>query len=222
MTQITFNLIRAKNPEITDANNIEEVDSIKLNDCNIEEIDNLELFSHISELYLCNNQITFLDNLFFLKNLKILDLSNNKIDGESLKKSIENLPKSLISIYLAGNPCVEDEASLVALQDSFPDMIIAIDVDLGEQQTMEESKKSDEIADSDEKQKDVDEENENLPPSEYNGPLDSEQVLKSIVERKCKMQSYTAFNLDLVVKVKFIFPQFFLSVLYYCLIYTGS
>jgi hypothetical protein len=194
MTEISFALIRSQNPDINTTENIEEIDCLRLMNCNIEEIDNLELFHHISELYLTSNAIESLDGLSILIKLKILDVANNRITSESLRKSIPKLPKTLLSINLTGNPCAEDEEALTQLQDAFPDAIIAIDLmpDIDE----EEEKAND---DSENKENEGENKKDSI---QDDFKLDTESVLREIVARKCLMESTTnSFNLERTVFV---------------------
>jgi Leucine-rich repeat (LRR) protein len=199
MTEITFALIRAQNPEVSAVENIEEIDSLRLNNCDIESIDNLELFHHISELYLSNNVIKSLENLSILSKLKILDVSNNKVTSESLIQSIPELPKTLMSINLSGNPCAEDEQILGQFQDAFPDCIIAIDVE----PVRDDEEDGDGSVLKDEEEEEPSSVTEPLSESNrITNKLDADDVLKEIVERKCRLQNATnSFDLNLTVSV---------------------
>jgi len=199
MTEITFGLVRSQNPEVSAVENIEEIDSLRLINCGIGEIDNLELFHHISELNLSNNKIETLNNLSILVKLKILDVSNNKISPKNLISSIPLLPKTIISINLAGNPCADDENALGAFQDAFPEAMIAIELD-------NEDPVSAGILNNDEVEEKTDEDMTQTKSQKIERSnswrLDSEEVLKSIVERKCRIQNESVpFNLDATVQV---------------------
>lgn len=65
-----------------------EINSLRkldLSRSSIDEIDNLEVFSDITELCLRDNNIRLVENLIFLPMLEVLDLSDNKIqDAEAL------------------------------------------------------------------------------------------------------------------------------------------
>jgi hypothetical protein len=199
MTDVTFSLIRKHNPEISNAEDIGEVDVIRLLNCNIVEIENLELFHHVSELYLNQNKIETLKGLSIFYQLKVVDVSYNKISSDALLESVPFLPKSLLSINLTGNPCVEDEMVLGTLQDALPEVIIAIEID--EQEDLQ--------VNSTEEGKDEKSEGQSDPEVGIDLPvkpsfLDTEEVLKSIVERKCKMQNTSStFDLEREVKVSF-------------------
>ena len=194
MTEITFQLIRKSNPELS-IDDIEGFTCINLNNCNIECIDNLELFEHIKELHLSHNLITKIDNLAVFQNLELLDVSFNKIDSHGLLSSFDEIPQSLHVINLTGNPCLHDEGLLIKLQDYFPHLGIVID-------------ESDDADDGD-KNEDGDDgfDIDYLPSQSTNNesfciqPLSSDEVLKSIVDRKSKLQSYERFNLDKTVSV---------------------
>jgi Leucine-rich repeat (LRR) protein len=191
MVQISFGLIRRANPDV-DFDNIESVDTLKLEMCEITEIDNLELFSHIKNLYLSGNNISKIENISLFDNLRHLDVSCNNITGEGLRKSIGGIPKNLESINLSGNPCVNDETALLFLQDNFQQLGIVIDVvDANVQDSGGENED-----DHDES------EAENVHSETSSGTVvDADQVLQYIVERKCKIQSYSHFNLDSTVSV---------------------
>lgn len=206
MTEISFSLIRSQNPEITTASDIEDIDSIRLINCNIEEIDNLELFHHINELNLSRNRIQRLTNLSILFKLKILDVSYNNITSQDLKQSIKSLPKTLISINLTGNPCVDDEEALMELQDALPEVIIAIEVDSDDENpsSEREGKLSHENKKTNEENEEEDEEEESINSKEKDKilVLNNEEVLKSIVERKCLIQNTTnSFKLEATIQV---------------------
>lgn len=213
MTKISFALVRSKNPDVAVTDNIEEIEAIDLSNSNIEELENLEVFSHVKELNLSNNLLRTFGEINLFSNLQILDLSNNKIDAQELKKSIKLLPRSLLSINLSGNPCADDDETLGSLQDALPDMVIAIEAQSEEQYQAERVATShgrrrellaeDNFKEEDEEQDDEDGENqdENIIQSNYTGPLNSDEVLKMIVERKCKLQSFSQFNLDAAVSV---------------------
>jgi len=182
MTEISFALIRKKNPDLN-FDNIEEISTIHLNNCSIEDINNLELFSHIKHLDLAHNKISFIRELHYLNKLETLDLSFNSISSEGLSKSLSELPKGLKSINLTGNSCVNDEDALVILQDFFPDLGIIID-------TVDNNLDAVESCDVS---------TPTTIPEQYDNnirPLNADTLLKSIVERKCKLQSMSSFNLD--------------------------
>ncbi len=205
MTEISFSLIRSQNPEITTASDIEDIDSIRLINCNIEEIDNLELFHHINELNLSRNRIQRLTNLSILFKLKILDVSYNNITSQDLRQSIKSLPKTLISINLTGNPCVDDEEALMELQDALPEVIIAIEVDNDDENpsSEREGKSSHENEKTDEENEEEDEEERlNSKENDKHQVLNNEEVLKSIVERKCLIQNTNnSFKLEATIQV---------------------
>jgi len=200
MTEITFQLIRKCNANIS-FDSIEDVTCIKLNNCTIECIDNLELFVHIKELHLSHNRITQIDNLELFHCLELLDVSFNRIDSKGLVASFNYIPKSLDVINLTGNPCVHDESVLIKLQDSFPHLGIVID-EVDEADTAINDNADDDVADYDRfdlddvlnRRKDHESPRNSL-------PLSSDDVLRSIVDRKSKLQSYERFNLDITVTV---------------------
>ena len=64
---------------------IDAIQRIDLSYCSIDSIDNLEVFSDIKELILIGNHITIIENILFLPQLELLDVSENQIaDIESL------------------------------------------------------------------------------------------------------------------------------------------
>lgn len=198
MTSISFSLICRKNPSITDADDIDIISRLDLDNSNIQEVDNLELFTHIKELNLQRNKIKNLSNLKLLSELRLLDVSFNEISSESLLSSMRFLPKGLTTIVLTGNPCASDEEALGKLQDNFPELGIAIEeVSSAEEDESEAIEK--ESADEDESNEETHTEDEEL--VALRGPVNADEVLKYIVDRKCKLQSIQNFNIDSVVKV---------------------
>ncbi len=201
MSKLNFSLIRSKNPEINNTDNIDEIESLNLCGCGISTIENLELFHHVKELNLSNNRISKLDDLFMLmKNLQILDVSNNSIQSIELKNSIHQIPKSLVSINLSGNPCAVDLEVVMELQDSFPDLVIAI-----EEEKQSENEECDIVL------KCNDEGQEGNVPIDMAGPLKADDILKMIVDRKCKLQNLQpSFNLQYTIQVLFLLQVVFL------------
>lgn len=191
MVEITFKLIRSKNPTL-DVDNLDSCHAIDLSGSDIDEIDNLELFAHLQEINLSHNNISKIENLVFFRKLEFLDVSSNLIDVDGLLQSYKYIPPSLTTINLSGNPCIEDENALGDFQDTFPNLNIIIDVinDTG-------SVKADDIRNNDNKDN-YDSIAEIAP-----GPLTSDSVLKYIVERKCKLQALTDdFSLESTVEVE--------------------
>jgi hypothetical protein len=201
MTEITFQLIRKCNPDVS-FDDILNVTNIKLNNCSIECIDNLELFEHIKELHLSRNLITQIDNLKVFHCLELLDVSFNMIDSKGMVASFEHIPHSLDVINLTGNPCVNDESVLIKLQDKFPHLGIVIDeldvADTEANDNTDDDETEDDRFDFDDTPSDIKE--GESPRSSL--PLSSEDVLRSIVDRKSKLQSYERFNLDNTVTVR--------------------
>ncbi|OQR94281.1 hypothetical protein ACHHYP_01534 [Achlya hypogyna] len=111
--------------------------TLRLDWLNIGKIENLDVFTHIRELYLQHNAISAIENLDFHTNLeflalahncitkvrgglfhsspasdlKFLDLANNQI----AELSLDELPPSLRVLRLAGNPWAEARADYAAL-----------------------------------------------------------------------------------------------------------
>lgn len=191
MTEITFALIRKRNPHL-DFDRIEDISTIHLSNCSIDHISNLELFSHINHLDLAHNKISNVQELQFLNKLETLDLSFNLISADNLKTCLKEFPKGLKSLNLTGNSCILDEDNLIELQDLYPDLGIIIDtVDINDDgvspSTQEES--SQELF------------SEQIEKFDNNRPLNADSLLKSIVARKCKLQNMSTFNLDKTMSV---------------------
>ncbi len=210
MVHITFSLIRRHHPELN-ADNLDQYLTLRLSGLDIEEIDNLEIFSHIKELNLSNNKIERIENVGFMAKLELLDLSNNIISAEFLLKEDIDLPASLKYLNLAGNPCAQDVDALSALQDAYPELnIILGDDDAAGEGDGEEGKEGEGVGGGEEGEEEDDGEEEEeeeergdvssgsaLSPEPASWttedylkykPLDSEAVLKQIVERKCQSQ----------------------------------
>lgn len=190
-TAITFALIRKKNADLN-FDNIEDITSICLDNCNLASVNNLELFSHIHELHLHHNKISLIENISYFKKLKYLDLSFNSIHAEGLLQSLANIPRGLGSINLTGNPCAVDDGALSVLQDTFPDLGIIID-------TVDEiigSKEDNNFNEEIEKKTLL-----ALDDIDHSRPLNADNVLKAIVDRKCKLQSISTCNIDATILV---------------------
>jgi hypothetical protein len=106
-----------------------EVTSLPLSWRGITEIDGLELYSHVQNLFLQHNFIRTIEGLDFLQSLRFLALGGNRIEaiGDGLigLRSLEvldlsdnriaavptgSLPRSLRIVNLAGNPYAADGA----------------------------------------------------------------------------------------------------------------
>lgn len=180
------------------AEEMADLDILNLNHLDIEEIDNLEVFEQIRELHLQGNAIRVVENLEFLGQLELLDLSYNNIDSAGLRGCLQRcqLPSSLRTLNLSGNTCADDEALLLELQEIMPDLGIIIgleDEEEGEGGKGEVEDPADQQDDLDDEEKINDGEDEvafsSLSLSA--GPLDADEILKSIVERKCRVQYVT-------------------------------
>jgi hypothetical protein len=193
MVTISFALICRKNPSITDVDDIQNITKLDLDNSNISVIDNLEIFNHIRELNLSHNKIKSLRNLEYLTSLDVLDLSCNELSSADLLSSIQFLPKQLSTIVLSANPCAEDEIALGYLQELFPSLGIAID------EVDENDMESDNAQNDPNDEDNSTNENEVLPSADTD-PVNVEEVLKYIVDRKCKLQSLQSFDLDSIVK----------------------
>lgn len=130
MTSISVTLIRRSHDDFS-IDDVESLNVIRLDNQGINCIDNLEVFSHIRELYLSNNEIEKIENIDFLDNLEFLDLSSNKITSQNLIASIALLPQNLKTLNIAYNPCSNDESALLILQDKCPHLNIIVGVYTG-------------------------------------------------------------------------------------------
>lgn len=255
MASISVTLIR-KTHEDFSIDTIETLKCIRLDNLNINNIDNLEVFSHIAELYLSNNEIEIIENIDFLDQLETLDLSNNKITSENLYSSIDLLPLNLKTINLSGNSCVNDENVLIALQEKWPNLNIIVGlyegrevidnfvnlqikneinfplkIDSSDIQNYKNSNSLNKLIKKNgvnvrngynEKNGDDDENNghenvENNDNSDDDGdeeggdeneddeddgiPLNADEVLKALVERKCRLQSIEMYNVTTATEV---------------------
>lgn len=199
MVEISFSLIRKQNPDMN-LDNLEEVKSVNLNDCMIDRINNLELFSHIQQLHINQNNLSRIENISFMTNLNHIDISYNLIEAEGLMSSLKEIPPSLRSIDLTGNPCAINEDCLGKLLDAYPELNIIIDII----PVQDIEKNTVEIA-----QKDSEEVSNSLHEN-----LKADELLKSIVDRKCRLQSYATFNVDSVVQVS-LSPNILISIAKY-------
>lgn len=203
---ISFGLICRKNPSITDVDDIQSIARLELDHSNISTIDNLELFNHIKEIDLSHNKIKSLKNLEFLTELQVLDLSFNDITSQDLLASFKYIPKHVQTLVLTGNPCAQDEDALGKLQDRFPDLGIAIELVQEEEKEGDEDNFEGEVEDNEENGNNDDDDDETeekistaVAPL---GPVNADEILKYIVDRKCKLQSMQSFNLENAVKVR--------------------
>ena len=128
MTEISVRLVRRAHGNLT-VDQLEELEIIQLQRQNIVEIDNLEVFSEIKELHLNGNKIRRIENLSFLHKLEFLDLSYNRIDDDGLRACLGQLPRSLMTIVLTGNPCCHNMELLGELNDLMPELGIVLGLD---------------------------------------------------------------------------------------------
>lgn len=191
MSEISFRLIRKANPDLN-FDVLEDISNICLNNCDIASIDNLELFVHIKELYINHNLIRKIENLEFFSQLEFLDLSYNKIESSNLEDSFSCIPKNLKFLNISGNPCIRDEIVLTRLQDAFPSLNIIIEElnDDNEDEAVAEAENQDST-------EEIEIGSLNVPTL----PLNTDEVLKAIVERKSKLQSYSSFNINSAISV---------------------
>jgi hypothetical protein len=209
MTKITFGLIKTHCPAVLGLDSGVDVDADKdvltLNGLGIDEIDGLEIVESIAELHLSHNNITKIENIEFLSKLRVLDLSYNNISPASLREGINCLPSSLTSINLLNNPCCQDENILCQLQDRFPALGIIVGYD-EESVGNDNDDEIDDAVDTSMNQMSLQSynrpmENEDIDISRYQ-PLNADDILREVVERKCKYSSLPTFNLEQAVQVK--------------------
>lgn len=208
---ITVKLIRSAHNNIS-AEELESLSIINLNNQGINRIDNLELFYQIKELHLSRNFISIVENIEFLSNLEYLDISYNNITSYELLRCIHSLeiPKSLKIINLTGNSCANDDSMMIKLQDYSQNLNIIIGLeeenDDGDDINRENCSNNQDSEDSEDSEYDdveldnqlFDKEHEIL----YSGVVNADNVLKAIVERKCRQQNLHVFDIDSAVKVK--------------------
>lgn len=217
MTQISVRLVRRAHGNLT-VEQLEGLEIIQLQRQNIVEIDNLEVFSEIKELHLGGNKIRVIENLSFLHKLEFLDLSYNRIDEAGLRACLGQLPKSLLTLVLTGNPCCSNLDVLGELNDLIPNLGIVLALDDNDEEEgvtgVYEEKGGDkgdgEYENDDDEDKDEGED-EGGELAGRSGPdsyedlllkegevLDSEEVLKAIVGRKCSQQelTFSSFNME--------------------------
>lgn len=211
MTDISVRLVRRAHGNLS-VEQLDALEIIQLQRQNIVEIDNLEVFSEIKELHLGGNKIKRIENLSFLHKLEFLDLSFNRIDAEGLRCCLGQLPKGLLTIVLTGNPCCQNMELLGELNDIMPNLGIVLGLDedgeAGAAGVYEEKggDREDEAEEEDDKD---DDEEEEVPEAsttrEYDDlvlkdgeVLNSEEILKAIVARKCDQQNLDipTFNMD--------------------------
>mmetsp|Transcript_5496 Transcript_5496/g.5672 ORF Transcript_5496/g.5672 Transcript_5496/m.5672 type:complete len:305 (+) Transcript_5496:208-1122(+) len=125
--EISFKMIRESSNILAHLSPDEllELEVIRLESKNINEIDNLEPFGELRELHLSDNKIETVENLEFLTKLEVLNLGYNTIHSSGL--IAENLPKSLKVLNISGNPCVSDEELLLSLRRTRPDLRLVLD-----------------------------------------------------------------------------------------------
>jgi hypothetical protein len=188
MTAISVTLIRGTHAEFS-VDDFEALKIIRLNDQGIDCIDNLEVFSQIEELYLRNNKIQRIENVDFLSRLIILDLTDNQISSDSLISSIGLLPQNLLTLNLTGNPCALDDVAVAALQKRLPAVCIIVDESSNEDEDDEDEDTDDNRGDNEENVDD-------------DLPLNADEVLQSLVERKCRLQSVATLNITNTAEVR--------------------
>ena len=196
---ITVKLILSEQfPEkggVWDDGDFAQVRVVSLTNRNIVEISNFELFDNITELNLQNNKIGRIENIIHLNQLKHLDLTDNLIDEEGLHA--ERLPANLQMLKLTGNPCLACPAAMEKLQQDYPLLQICVTAE------MKESNPSKTVLVDD-----SDIPNPAFSPGlimaqdqhDMSYHLDSEAVLREVVNRKCRLQSLVNINIDSTIQ----------------------
>ena len=198
MSSISVTLIRSTHNDFC-IDDIESLKVIRLNKQGIDLIDNLEVFSHIEELHLSGNVIKRIENVEFLSRLHLLDVSNNLITSESLYSSIGLLPQNIKTLILSGNPCTGDKVALDALQHSCSGLKLVIDHAFEELDHLTDLKidtlESHSLQNEDDRRGEDEEHLEDL-------PLNADEVLQSLVERKCRLQNMETFDISKALEVR--------------------
>lgn len=207
MTVISVTLIRGTHCDFK-LDDVEALKVLNLSNQGIDCIDNLEVFSHIEELHLAHNVIERIENVDFLNSLNLLDLSNNLINSESLTSSIGLLPRNIKTLILTGNPCSADKAALDILQRSYAGLNVIVNKspsaphnadEVSDESVEESDKEQTDEADQSEADHKFDETDD----SDF--PLNADEVLQSLVERKCRLQSIETFNVTKITEVGFFY-----------------
>ena len=201
---------------------MEALQIIRLTKQGIAFIDNLELFWDARELDLSGNVIEQIENVNFLEKLERLDLSSNRITGPALLRALDVLPRNLQAINLSGNPCAEDDGALGALADRYPELNIIIglygddevedEADAAitrqlskanglmaspQQRAVGDEEDGEENGDDEDEEDDEEEEDDD---AEYDPtPLNDDDVLKALVDRKCRLQNLSPMNVTKAV-----------------------
>ena len=204
MTVISVTLIRGTHSDFT-LDDVEALKVLRLNNHEIDCIDNLEVFSHIEELHLANNIIERIENVDFLDRLNLLDLSDNLISSASLKSSVGLLPRNIKTLVLTGNPCATDKVALSVLQRSYAGLNLIVNRNSSAPDDVDEaSDEGDEVSDKEQIDgaglSEADDKFDEIDDSDF--PLNADEVLQSLVERKCRLQSMETFNVTQITEVR--------------------
>ena len=199
MPSISISLIRQAYGNAT-AEELSQIEVLNLSGLNINVIENLEVFAEIKELHLSHNCICNIENINFMYNLEFLDISYNNIDSNEIIRCIKNneLPSCLKTINLSGNLCCNDDNALCLLQESYNELNIIIGIEENNNND-DDNTYEPEINEDEDNDNDNDDSNENinetfvLQPDEQ---LDSDSVLKSLVERKCHLDKIKEYDIE--------------------------
>ena len=194
MPSISVSVVRQAYGNAT-AEELSQIETLNLSGLNINVIENLEVFAEIKELHLSHNWICNIENINFMYKLEFLDLSYNKIDSNEIIRCIKykELPYCLKTINLDGNLCCNDHNVLCLLQESYSELNIIIGI---EENKNDINTHEPEIKD--------DNRNNNYKSNaimndifvlQLDEQLDSDTVLKSLVERKCHLDKIKEYDI---------------------------
>lgn len=179
--KLILNEFFPENKGVWAENDFAKVQVVSLSNKNINEIDNLDLFDNITELSLTRNQITKIENIGHLMKLQSLDLTDNFIDDEGLL--VERLPPKLTRLVLVGNPCVSSKTAMDKLRQDYPKLTVI--------SSPKESLSPVPVSDVSRLE---------TKPQNIESYMNSEDVLRLVVDRKCKLQALGNVNIDSTIQ----------------------
>jgi hypothetical protein len=191
--------------------NFAAVQVVSLPNKSLEHIDNLDLFDNITELNLRRNKIKIVENVSHLMKLHSMDLSDNLIDAKGLRA--EPLPPNLRSVDLSGNPCAASSSVIEKLQEDYPNVHIVTKARQSYPSitaASNDSAATNPATSAASLHSSSSSSSSSLSPSSSSlslslsssqnkegGYLDSEEVLREVVDRKCRLQALTSPPLDI-------------------------
>ena len=141
-------------------------------------------------MYFCSsNEIKVIENLEFLEKLTKLDLSYNQIPIEELERCLPFLPKSLQFIDISGNPCVQHAEKLVEIQKKHPEIVLFSNKAVSKDTVVDPAT-------------DIEVTPLVKSISDVSNSIDSDPIIKELVERKCNLQNAESSNLSTVYNVE--------------------